>query len=80
MTLMETAQLLGNFGEFFAAIAVLVTLAYLVVQTRVNTKMLRSGIYSAWVESRAGALRMMTDHLRFVSERPKLTKRKVLSD
>ncbi len=34
MTLMETAQLLGNFGEFFGAIAVVVTLAYLVLQIR----------------------------------------------
>ena len=34
MTLMETAQLLGNFGEFFGAIAVVVTLFYLAVQVR----------------------------------------------
>jgi hypothetical protein len=34
MTLMETAQLLGNFGEFFGAIAVVVTLVYLAVQVR----------------------------------------------
>ncbi len=32
MTLMETAQLLGNFGEFFGAIAVVVTLVYIAVQ------------------------------------------------
>ena len=37
MDLMETAQLLGNFGEFFGAIAVVVTLAYLAVQLRQNT-------------------------------------------
>jgi hypothetical protein len=29
MTLMETAQVLGNFGEFFGAIVVFMTLAYL---------------------------------------------------
>ncbi len=34
MTLMDTAQLLGNFGEFFGAIAVVGTLAYLAVQVR----------------------------------------------
>jgi hypothetical protein len=32
MTLMETAQLLGNFGEFVGAIAVVGTLVYLAVQ------------------------------------------------
>ena len=34
MTLMDTAQLLGNFGEFVGAIAVVATLAYLAVQIR----------------------------------------------
>jgi flagellar biogenesis protein FliO len=34
MTLIETAQLLGNFGEFFGAIAVVATLVYLAVQVR----------------------------------------------
>ena len=32
MTLMETAQLLGNFGEFLAAVAVVVSLVYLARQ------------------------------------------------
>ncbi len=34
MTLMETAQLLGNFGEFFGAIAVVTTLVYLALEIR----------------------------------------------
>ncbi len=34
MDLLDTAQLLGNVGEFLGAIAVLVTLAYLAVQVR----------------------------------------------
>ena len=34
MNLMDTAQLLGNFGEFFGAIAVVATLAYLATQVR----------------------------------------------
>ena len=34
MTLMETAQLLGNFGEFVGAFAVVATLAYLAKQIR----------------------------------------------
>ena len=37
MTLMDTAQLLGNFGEFFGAIAVVATLIYLALQIRANT-------------------------------------------
>ena len=32
------AQLLGNYGEFVSSIAVLVTLAYLAIQVRQNTK------------------------------------------
>lgn len=32
MTLMETSQLLGNFGEFVGAIAVVLTLIYLTTQ------------------------------------------------
>ena len=34
MSLMDTAQLLGNFGEFIASVAVLATLIYLAVQVR----------------------------------------------
>ena len=34
MTLMEWSQLLGNFGEFFGAIAVVATLIFLSVQVR----------------------------------------------
>ena len=44
MTLMETAQLLGNFGEFFGSIAVVGTLAYLAVQMRQNTLSSRSTV------------------------------------
>ncbi len=49
MDLMYTAQLLGNFGEFFGAIAVVATLGYLAVQVRysrqateANTRSMRS--------------------------------------
>ena len=41
MTLMETAQLLGNFGEFFGAIAVVATLIYLALHIRQNTHQVR---------------------------------------
>ncbi len=37
MTMMETAQLLGNFGEFVGAIAVVATLMYLAFQIRQST-------------------------------------------
>ena len=42
MDLMSTAQLLGNFGEFVGAIAVVATLIYLSVQIRQNTKQVAS--------------------------------------
>jgi hypothetical protein len=44
MTLLEMAQLLGNFGEFFGAVAVAVTLVFLTVQLRQNTKMVRAQV------------------------------------
>ena len=36
------AQILGNYGEFIGAIAVVVTLAYLAVQVRQNTRSMKS--------------------------------------
>jgi hypothetical protein len=41
MTLLETTQLLGNLGEFFGAIAVVVTLIFLTLQVRQNTRQIR---------------------------------------
>jgi len=41
MDLMSTAQLLGNFGEFLGAVAVVLTLVYLTVQVRQNTQAIR---------------------------------------
>ena len=38
MDFISITQLLGNIGEFVGAIAVVVTLAYLVVQIRLNTR------------------------------------------
>jgi len=37
MTLMDTAQLLGNVGEFIGAIVIVITLIYLALQIRQNT-------------------------------------------
>jgi hypothetical protein len=54
MTLMETAQLLGNFGEFAGAIAVVVTLIYLALQIRQNTTSVQAAteldLMAAWNE------------------------------
>ena len=53
MDLMSTSQLLGNFGEFLGAIAVVVTLIYLSVQLRhssrvieMNTEVIRADAWS----------------------------------
>jgi hypothetical protein len=51
MDLMDVAQLLGNFGEFFGAIAVVATLGYLAVQVRQNTRSVRAATYQAFSES-----------------------------
>ena len=42
---------LGNIGEFVAAVAVLVTLGYLAVQIRQNTRSVRASMYQSLVES-----------------------------
>ncbi len=41
MTLMEAAQLLGNFGEFFGAIAVVISLVFVAISVRQNTHALK---------------------------------------
>ncbi len=58
MDLISTAQLLGNFGEFVGAIAVVGTLFYLAVQVRngkeateANTRSLQLHSYTAWESS-----------------------------
>jgi hypothetical protein len=42
MTSLELSELLGNYGEFVGAIAVVATLVYLSIQVRANTKSTRS--------------------------------------
>jgi hypothetical protein len=46
-----TIQDLGNIGEFVAAIAVLVSLLYLAIQIRQNTKSVRTSTYQAVLDS-----------------------------
>lgn len=44
------AQLLGNYGEFVGAVGVVVTLGYLAVQIRQNTRSLRSSSFQNGVD------------------------------
>ena len=44
MSTLEVSQLLGNYGEFVGAIAIIVTLIYLAVQVRQNTRSMQSQI------------------------------------
>jgi hypothetical protein len=41
MSVFDLSQILGGFGEFFGAIAVIVTLVYLSIQVRQNSKLIR---------------------------------------
>ena len=68
MDLQATAQLLGNFGEFFGAIAVVTTLAYLAVQIRQNTNALRSASYEHWNEVSNSYYDFASIHLDEISE------------
>ena len=45
------AQLLGNYGEFVGAIAVVVTLIYLARQVRANSEMLSRSVQASRIES-----------------------------
>ena len=51
MTIYEISGLLGNFGEFFGAIVVFATLAYLAVQIRLSTEAERSAAYDASIKN-----------------------------
>jgi len=44
MDLLSTAQLLGNFGEFVGAVAVVATLGYLAFEIRHNTRATRASL------------------------------------
>lgn len=51
MSALEFSQLLGNYGEFVGAIAIVITLVYLAVQVRQNTRMMRASIRQARSDS-----------------------------
>jgi hypothetical protein len=56
------AQLLGNYGEFFGAIAVVVTLIYLAGQLRQNTRALKASAYQAWNSDHQSITDLMANH------------------
>jgi small basic protein len=61
------AQLLGNYGEFVGAIAVVATLIYLASQIRQNTKALRSSTYEAYANSGTAINDYMGRHAEEIS-------------
>jgi hypothetical protein len=66
--LQATSQLLGNFGEFFGAIAVVATLIYLAGQLRQNTNALRSASYEHWNEISNSFQDFLAQHRAELSE------------
>ena len=56
-----TLQDLGNIGEFVAAIAVLLSLLYLAIQIRQNTKSVRTSTYQAVLDSSHQVNKLFTD-------------------
>ena len=72
MTLMQTAQLLGNFGEFVGAIAVVITLVYLAIQVRHSRRATQSNTEAL---RRAAATEQTNNYVALswsVVERPEL--------
>jgi hypothetical protein len=61
------AQLLGNYGEFVGAIAVVVTLGYLAFQIRQNTRQLRGEAVLSVNEAAAYTLRAVRDDPELLS-------------
>jgi hypothetical protein len=51
MSALEFSQILGNYGEFVGAVAIVITLVYLVIQIRQNTRMMRASIRQARSDS-----------------------------
>ena len=59
MDLMSVAQLLGNFGEFFGAIAVLLTLIYLTAQIRQSRRLIETQVNQSSYDQWAAALQVV---------------------
>ncbi len=65
MTLSDSIQLLGNLGEFFGSIAVVVTLVYLAVQTRGARAQAESELFNAVLSNRVRVEAILLDHVDF---------------
>ena len=66
MTLMETAQLLGNFGEFVGAIAVVATLMYLAVQVRQSNRTNQHTAFHEALRDQAAAMNLLSTHAELI--------------
>jgi hypothetical protein len=60
--MMETAQLLGNFGEFVGAIAVVATLMYLAFQIRQSTRASQHTAFHEAMRDQVAALHLLSTH------------------
>ena len=47
MSALEFSQILGNYGEFVGAIAIVITLIFLTIQVQQSTRMMRASIRQA---------------------------------
>ena len=66
MDFMDTAQLLGNLGEFVGAIAVVVTLAYLAVQVRQSNHAAQSSAVQSFFDSFSSVTVEPSKNIEFV--------------
>ena len=73
MTLMDTAQLLGSLGDFVGAILIAVTVIYLAVQVRQNTRALQT-------QSRQAALSAGHAELLAIVEHPEIHLAQISAD
>ena len=62
------AQMLGNYGEFIGAIGVVVTLGYLAIQIRQNTKALRVSAYADFVDRHVQMVKFQAEHSAVISQ------------
>ena len=80
MDLMSIAQLLGNFGEFLGAIAVVVTLAYLAIQIRESAKSTESNAIAQAASDHLANMRLIADNAELSEAYRKATNGEVLTE
>ena len=71
MTLMDTAQLLGNLGEFIGAVVIVITLLYLALQIRQNTNALHAQSRQAILSAAQAELFVLIEHPDIIFSREK---------